>query len=160
MIKRWWFAAPVFAAPLLVACGAGSGPQTARPATSPSGVVQGFMEAVADSNLAKMASLWGTAKGSAAKTREPSDYEKRVVVMQAYLKSEGYRLVSDLPEGSPARHIVQVELRRPLCTRLVPFRVIQLADQSWVVNSIDLAAAGSPAKPCLETVSPDSAARG
>ncbi|MBA3659778.1 MAG: hypothetical protein H0W67_09290 [Gemmatimonadales bacterium] len=137
-------------------CGGGAGPAAAVPATSASGVVSGFMDAVADSNLTKMATLWGTARGPAARTRQPSDFEKRVVVMQAYLRSEGHRIVSDNPDGSDARHVVQVEIRRPLCTHLVPFTVIKLPDQSWLVNSIDLAAAGSPARPCPDAQRTDS----
>jgi hypothetical protein len=35
--------------------------------------VDAFMQAVADSNLTQMASLWGTSAGPAAKTNQPSD---------------------------------------------------------------------------------------
>jgi hypothetical protein len=107
------------------------------------------MQAVADSNLTKMASLWGSAGGSAAKTGQPADYQRRIVVMQAFLQNEGHTIVSDTPDGGPDRHLVQVELRRQLCTRLVPFTVIKIADGSWLVNQVDLTAAGNPARPCL-----------
>jgi hypothetical protein len=142
----------VLALAALAACGgsAGSAPAAAPgPVTSPRGAVEQFLQAVADSNLQKMASLWGTAAGPAAKTNQPADYQRRIVVMQAYLRNEGIAITSDTPDGGPDRHVVQVELRRDLCTRMVPFTLIRLATGTWLVNQIDLAAAGNPARPCL-----------
>ena len=52
------------------ACGHSSA--AVEPAKSAAAAVQGFMQAVADSNLDKMASLWGTASGSAAKSSAKS----------------------------------------------------------------------------------------
>jgi len=145
VIQRRWFAAGL----ALAACG-GSSPGAApvRPETSPAAAVQSFMQAVADSNLAKIASLWGNAAGPASKTHQPADYERRIVVMQAYLRHDDSRIASDTPESNPSKHSVQVEIRRSACTWVVPFVVIQLADGSWLVNQVDLAAAGNPARPC------------
>ena len=146
MIQRRWFAA---AAILLAACGGGSGGAAAvHPANTASAAVENFMKAVSDSNLAAMAGLWGTAKGSAARTRQPSDYERRIVVMQSYLTHDDFRILGDAPEGSEGRHAVQVQIRRGACTWSIPFVVIQLADGSWIVNQMDLTAAGNPARPC------------
>ena len=133
---------------LAAACGGGTAPTSVKPATSASGAVQGFMQAVADSNLAKMATLWGTARGPASETHSPADWERRIAVMQAYLQSDDYRIVSDTPDGIPTRHVVQVELRRQACTFAVPFTVIQLADSHWIVNEIDLTTAGNPRRAC------------
>jgi len=131
----------------MAACG-GGGAAPVHPANTASAAVQAFMRAVADSNLDAMATLWGTAKGPAARTRQPSDYERRIVIMQSYLSHDDLRIVSDAPDGSEARHAVQVELRRQACTWTVPFTVIQLPDGSWIVNQIDLTSAGNPARPC------------
>jgi hypothetical protein len=68
--------------------------------------------------------------------------------MQAYLTSDDYRILSDNPDGVPTRHAIGVQLRRQACTWDVPFTVIQLTDGSWIVNQVDLTAAGNPAKPC------------
>jgi hypothetical protein len=134
----------------VAACGGSTATQTTVvPVTSARGAVDQFMQAVADSNLAKMATLWGSAGGPAARTGQPPDYERRIVVMQAFLQNEGHTIVSDTPDSGPDRHLVQVELRRQLCTRLVPFTVIKIADGSWLVNQVDLTAAGNPARPCL-----------
>jgi hypothetical protein len=44
---------------------------------------------------------------------------------------------------------VVVELQRTGCTKYVPFMVVKAADNSWLVNQVDLAAAGHPKKPCM-----------
>ena len=157
MINRRWYAAVL----LLVACGGGGGAEVAavQPANTPSAAVREFMRAVADSNLDKMAMLWGTAKGPAARTRQPADYERRIVIMQSYLSHDDSRILSDTPEASEGQHTLQVELRRQACTWTVPFGAVQLSDRSWIVQRIDLTAAGNPARPCNPSgpnASPDS----
>ncbi len=145
MIQRRWFAAAL----LLAACsGGGAGTPQVNPANTASAAVQNFMKAVADSNLAAMAGLWGTSKGPAGRTRQPSDYERRIVVMQSYLSHDDFRILGDVPEASAGRHTVQVQIRRGACTWTLPFAVIQLSDASWIVNQVDLTAAGNPARPC------------
>lgn len=134
---------------VLAACSSGSGGTAAvHPANTASAAVQNFMKAVSDSNLAVMAGLWGTSKGSASRTRQPADYQRRIVVMQTYLSHDDFRILGDVPEGSEGRHTVQVQIRRGACTWTIPFLVIQLADGSWIVNQMDLTAAGNPARPC------------
>ena len=134
---------------VLAACGGGSAPSTVTPTTSARGAVDAFMQAVADSNLTRMSQLWGTSAGPAARTRQPADWERRLAIMQAYLQNESHRVVSDAPAGGEARHAVQVEIRRQLCTWLVPFTAIRLGDGDWIVNQVDLTAAGNPARPCV-----------
>jgi hypothetical protein len=131
------------------ACG-GSAPSTVAPTTSARGAVDAFMQAVADSNLTRMGSLWGTSAGPAAKTNQPADWEKRIVVMQAYLQNESHRVVGDAPEGTGGtKHAVQVEIRRELCTWVVPFTAIKLGDGTWIVNQVDVTAAGNPGRSCV-----------
>jgi hypothetical protein len=142
---------------LLAACGGGGGGTApAQPAKSAAGTVQGFMQAVADSNLAKMATLWGTSSGPASKTGQPPDYERRVAIMQAYLRSDSFRITSDVAEA-PNRRVLRVEIKRQTCTWSVPFVAIRISDGSWLVNQVDLTAAGNPARPCQEGLSADSA---
>jgi hypothetical protein len=134
---------------VLAACSSGSGGTAAvHPANTASAAVENFMKAVSDSNLAVMAGLWGTSKGSASRTRQPADYQRRIVVMQSYLSHDDFRILGDVHEGSEGRHTVQVQIRRGACTWTIPFLVIQLADGSWIVNQMDLTAAGNPARPC------------
>ncbi|HEY3011110.1 MAG TPA: hypothetical protein VGJ36_00090 [Gemmatimonadales bacterium] len=148
MKQRWWGTAL-----LLAACGGSTTP--VQPVKSAAGAVQGFMQAVADSNLAKMATLWGTASGPAAKTHQPPDYERRIAIMQAYLRSDSYRLTTDVPE-SDGRRALQVEIKRQTCTWSVPFIAVKTGDGSWLVNQVDLTAAGNPARPCVEGAGSDS----
>ncbi len=115
------------------------------------------MQAVKDSNLARMASLWGSANGSAAKTRQPPDYQRRIAIMQAYLRNQSFRITGDTPVNDPNRRAVQVELKRDTCTWTVPFTTVKALDGTWLVNQVDLAAAGNPARPCLEPSSADTA---
>jgi hypothetical protein len=136
-----------WAACLLVACGGGTAP--VQPANSAAAAVQGFMQAVADSNLAKMAGLWGSANGPASRTGEPPDWERRIAIMQAYLRSDGFRLTSDVPE-STERRALRVEIRRETCTWSVPVVAVRTTKGSWLVNQVDIAAAGNPARPCIE----------
>jgi hypothetical protein len=151
VIKQRWCGAVL----ILLACG--GRPAQVSPVQSAPGAVKEFMQAVADSNLAKMASLWGTANGPASKTGQPQDYQKRIVIMQAYLRNEGFRLTSDVPQ-SPERRELQVQIKRQACTWSVPFVAIKTRDGSWLVNQVDLAAAGNPARPCAEQ--PDSVRHG
>lgn len=132
---------------LLVACGGGSAPAV-EPATSADGAVRSFMQAVADSNVEKMASLWGTANGPASKTNQPPDWQRRVAIMQAYLRHQSFRITSDELEASPNRRALQVELKRESCTWTVPFVVVRAGERGWLVTQVDLAAAGNPARPC------------
>jgi hypothetical protein len=113
------------------------------------------MQAVADSNLDKMASLWGTTNGPALKTHQPPDYEKRIAIMQAYLRNDGFHIMSDVAEAEK-RRAVQVQIRRETCTWTVPFETVSTADGSWLVTSVDLNAAGNPARPCVEGATGDS----
>ena len=95
-------ARPLVLAVVLAACGGAVPSSTVTPTTSARGAVDGFMQAVADSNLTQMAGLWGTAAGPAGRTRQPADWEQRITVMQAYLQNESHRIVSDAPAGSDA----------------------------------------------------------
>ncbi len=148
MIKRRWIGAAL----VLVACSSGStgGPGEVHPAGSASSAVTEFLKAVSDSNLRTMATLWGTTAGPASRTGQPPDWERRVAVMQAYLRHDDFRIVTDVPETLPTRHAVQAELRRSACTWVVPFVAIQLGDGGWIVNSVDIATAGNPARPCQQ----------
>jgi hypothetical protein len=146
------------AAVALAACGGTSRTSSAQSSVSPAqdvaaaaaeATVQGFMQAVADSNLAKMADLWGSAKGPASKTKEPKDYERRIVVMQAYLRESPHRIVSNQQEGTNAsRRVVQVEMERDKCSKMVPFLLVKAGNGAWLINSIDLAILGSPGANC------------
>jgi hypothetical protein len=132
------------------------------PATSANGAVQSFMQAVADSNVQTMASLWGTVNGPASKTNQPPDWQRRVAIMQAYLRNQSFRITSDQPETGPGpdRRALQVEIKRDTCTWSVPFVAVKTREGAWLVTQVDLAAAGNPARPCMDGAGIDSAPQG
>ncbi len=137
---------------LIAACSgaATSSAQTVSPQAGSEAAVQGFLRAVADSNLDKMAELWGTSKGPAGTTRQPSDYERRILVMQAYLHGAGYRIISNARDGSSDdRRVLQVEMNRGGCDKIVPFTTTR-SRKGWVVSAIDLDMLGSPGRQCGE----------
>ena len=156
MIQRSWLQ---IAAMGSAACSPNSSTSAARPGTvAPTGaaagaesVVKEFMQAVADSNHAKMADLWGSAKGPAARTKEPADYERRIVVMQVYLRDSPYRILSNAQDGTNvARRVLQVEVKRDKCVKIVPFTAVLGSGNQWIITSIDLALLGSPGANCSE----------
>ena len=65
--------------------------QANRGGASPSAAVEEFIRAASDSNLARMAQLFGTDKGSAARTGKPEDFARRMVVVQAALSGSVVR---------------------------------------------------------------------
>lgn len=144
------------AAGLAVACGgssqtnppAGAAPQVE--AATPEAALREFLNAVADSNLTRMAQLWGTVNGSAADTRIPPDFERRIVVMQAYLRPHRYRIIGSAPGVDPAepKRVLEVELINDMCVKAVPFTMIRTTRGSWVLNAVDLNLVGNPSRPC------------
>jgi hypothetical protein len=141
---------------LLLSCGGAGSSPAAAPANTATAAVQSFMKAVADSNLTAMANLWGTASGPASETKQPPDWQKRIAVMQAYLKSDSYRLTGDGPGTDSNHRDVQVEIKRQVCTWSVPFVAVK-SGQRWLVTQVDISAAGNPARPCEEGTTVDSA---
>jgi len=134
---------------LLAACGGGQ-TQTEAPSPGPEYAVQEFMAAVADSNLPKIAEYWGTSKGSASETGKPSDYPKRVQIIQLWLRGYTYRIIASTPtDASRAAQDIQVEMMRGDCRKQVPFLVVKTGSSRWVIQSIDLNAVGSPGTPCI-----------
>jgi hypothetical protein len=155
VIKQLGFAATL----LLMSCGGSSGPAPTQPSSTPAGAVQGFMKAVADSNLAKMATFWGNANGPASQTKQPPDWQRRIAIMQAYLKNDSFRVTADVPGTDQDHRDLQVEIKRQTCSWSVPFVAVK-SGQGWVVTQVDISTAGNPARGCAEGAPPDSAKRG
>jgi hypothetical protein len=135
---------------VLLACGS-SGPRNAAtaPVASSSQAVRLFMRAAADSNLARMGELWGSDAGPAAETGTPADYQKRLVIMQAYLRGDSIQVVSDMSiPGDDTHRSVTIALYRQSCSKQIPMTMVRIRASGWIVNSVDLNAAGNPSRPC------------
>lgn len=132
----------------LVACGGGSTGAVPSELSSEQ-VVLAFMKAVADSNLVRMGDLWGSNRGPANVTRFPPEYPRRLAIIQAWLRgSDSIRVVSDLPvQGSSSERTVVIAYHRSGCVKQIPVTTVRSGRQ-WLVSSIDVGLAGSPAKPC------------
>lgn len=143
---------------LLLSLACGGGPGTVLPvdsATSPEGAVRSFLQGVADSNITRMGRYWGTSRGPASQTRYPADYEQRLFVTQSYLRDSPFHILrTDPVSGNPNRQVVQVDLDRTdpdgtRCTRHVPFTVLNVGQDGWIVTAIDLTLAGTPGRACI-----------
>ena len=132
---------------LASACGGGSTSPVPSPLSSSPQAVSAFMRAAADSNISRMAELWGTSKGPASQTH-PVEYEKRLMVMQARLRGDSTRIVSDTPvPGDDNRRRVAIALYRGTCVKQIPVTTVRIRD-GWIVQTVDLNFAGNPARPC------------
>jgi hypothetical protein len=133
---------------LLGACGGAKGQVTPSPDAETS--LRAFLQAAADSNVAVMAEHWGTNRGSAARTNNPSDYQKRIVIMQAYLRGAQYRLLAnEAVPGENNQRLLTVEFSRAGCVSQVPFTMIRTGRGEWLINQFNLELLGSPARACV-----------
>ncbi len=121
--------------------------QKTRAAATPSGAVEEFMHAVADSNLTRMAELWGNAKGPASQTHSPRNYQKQIIIMQAFLHGVQARALGDVPANKGDMRTVTTQLAHNGCTVTIPINVVK-AKQGWLVHDFDLAQAGQINHPC------------
>ena len=119
----------------------------AAPAKTASLAVEHFMQAVADSNLTKMAELWGGSKGPAARTGQPKDYSRRMVVIHRYLAGVEARTLGEVKTSKSDRMLVTTELSRGPCKVTLPVTAVRTG-KGWIVNQFDLALAGEVNKPC------------
>ena len=140
----------LMAVAMVTGCGSKMQPVAVKPsAAAPTAVAAAFMQAVADSNLPQMGELWGTAKGSASATNTPSNWVQRVGVIQAYLRNGKARVIGENIAGAKGdRREILVELTRGNCVKTVPFTLILTKQGAWLVNAIDLNAAGVPGRAC------------
>lgn len=120
--------------------------QATRAAKTPSQAVEEFMRALADSNLTRMAELWGNAKGPVSKTR-PKDYEKRIMIMQLFLHGVQARTLGDVPSSKSGLRSVTTELAHNGCKVTISIDVVKAKD-GWLVENFDLAEAGHVNQPC------------
>ena len=136
-----------FGALLLAAC-AGGGAGDVAPIGSAEGAVREFLAAVSDSNIARMGRAWGSTGGPAAITNKPDNWEERMKVSQMVLRNGTYRVTSNVadPTASNKRNL-NVELTRGPCVKNVPFTAVQ-TNNGWLVESVDISAAGNPMNPC------------
>jgi hypothetical protein len=148
------------AAVILAACGGNSGSAPTAPVASSGQAMREFMKAAADSNLTRMSQLWGSSRGPAAETRYPENYERRLIVIQAYLRADSSKVVSDVGVTGDADHrkLVVAIYREGGCMKQIPAMLARIKG-AWIVTEVELAAAGNPARPCEGATTPDGLTR-
>jgi hypothetical protein len=120
--------------------------------SDPEAAVRSFLTAVHENSLVAMGRLWGSAEhGPAAGFMDREELEQRLTVIQRYLVHERFEVLppdanSLQPDG---QREVRVRLTRMGCTPVVPFKLSRWRS-GWLITSIDLGAAGNPARPCRE----------
>jgi hypothetical protein len=96
-----------------------------------------------------MGEVWGRGdRGPGPRWEEPETLRKRLVIMQSILAHERYEVLSSNdPMADPTHPVVRVRLVRNGCEPVVPFTLVRY-QTGWLVEAVDLAAAGNPARPC------------
>lgn len=120
--------------------------QATTAGATPSRAVEEFMRAVADSNLVRVAQLWGTAKGPASRTHMPKSYEKQIVIIQAMIRGVQVQTLGDV-QGKDGMHTVTTLLSNHGCRVTIPVNVVK-AREGWLVHDFKLDDAAEVNKPC------------
>lgn len=137
----------VWTAAILAACGGGGGAGPVTPVSSPDQAASAFMKAAADSNMSRMAELWGTSRGPASQTRQ-QDFERKLVIIQAYLRGDSTRIVSNTAmAGDANRRRLVIALHRGTCVKQIPAIMVRTGG-GWIVQDVNVTMAGNPARPC------------
>lgn len=128
-------------------CGGKSLPSGTLPA-DPAAAVVAFLAAVKANDLETMGQLFGSSRGPVNNWMRADEREKRLTVLESYLVHSSFEIqTSTLPGNSPDERIVRVKLARNNCEPVVPFTARRYGD-GWLVQSIDLEAAGNPRRTC------------
>ncbi len=130
-----------------VACG---GRPAAGPApVEPEAAVRTFLNAVHANSLTGMAAVWGTDKGPAVQWMDRQEMDKRLTIMRSYLVHDSFVFQprNTMDAAGRDERVLDVRLTRKNCQPVVPFTVVRWG-AAWLVKSVDLSAAGNPARPC------------
>jgi hypothetical protein len=140
------FAGRALAALLIAAAPAALAAQDTKGATTPSGAVQEFMHAIADSNLTRVGQLFGNSKGPVVKTR-PKGYEKKIVIMQAMMRGVEATTTGDVPADKDGLRTVTTQLSHNGCRVTIPVNVVK-SNVGWRVHDFDVVEASKINQPC------------
>lgn len=108
------------------------------------------MNAVRANSLRTMGELWGSSRGPASTYMRADELEQRLVVIRTFLEHEQFELLEPQVgalRGDGREQVIQVRLTRKGCTPVVPVTLVPYR-RGWLISSVDLAAAGNPARRC------------
>ena len=117
----------------------------------PGETVAAFLDAARSDDVQRMAQLWGTESGPALQSMDPEVARQRLFVMAQFLSHESFEVLVDptLSDERIRQRTIRARLHRSGCEPIVPFTLVRYRE-GWLVNDIDLAAAGSPTEQCEE----------
>lgn len=115
--------------------------------SSPADAVTQFMHAISDSNLTRVAQLFGNADGPVSRTHNPKNYEKRVMAMQLFLRRVDVKTLGDIPAEKGKGRTVTTQLSHGSCRVTIPVDVVKVRE-GWIVQNFDLDRASQINRPC------------
>ncbi len=126
----------------------GSAPvaQAGPGAGTPSGAVEGFLQAASANDPSAMARLFGTANGPITERESADAVEKRMRALACYLTHDGARILENLP-GVGAGRAIAVELKQRELTRRTRFSVVPGPGNRWFVEQFDINALSDFCRP-------------
>ncbi len=149
MNRRQVYAVGTCVAALAVGSCGGSSQYTAP--TEPEAAIRGFLSAVQSNSLLAMGELFGTGRGPAISYMDREELQKRLTIIQRYLNHDQFEILGPSNQGSlsqsPDQRTVDVRLFRRGCAPVVPFTLVRYRG-GWLVQEIDLEAAGNPVRRC------------
>lgn len=120
--------------------------QSGPGAGTPSGAVDGFLQAARATDVPAMSRLFGTTGGPITE-REPAEaVEKRMRALACYLTHDSARIVENLP-GVGAGRAVTVELKQRELTRQTRFSAVPGPGGRWFVEQFDINALSDFCRP-------------
>lgn len=140
----------------LIGCGGARTPSLSVPegAASPEQAVETFLSAVqaaqtaraagefteADRAYERMASVFGTERGSVHRSFSAEEVRNRMLVLAACLRPSTYRIISapDPQAFRAKRAQVTVELKRGAQTATLPFRLVYGRGERWFIDQIEV----------------------
>ncbi len=115
--------------------------------SSASNAVQEYIRAASDSNLTRMAQLFGTEKGNAVRIKI-TDLDKRMVVTSLYLLHTKVRTLGEVNGSKSGERTVTTEIALGSCKVVIPVLAVHSKDDGWLVRNLDLSKVQSLHSPC------------
>jgi hypothetical protein len=115
-------------------------PVLAVGASTPKGVVEGFLNAVKRQDLQGMSGYWGTEKGLARDQMSRNDLEKRLVIMQCTLMHDAWTYTNESGRlVNSGEQDIGVELRQKSLRAKTAVTAVRGPGDRWFVKNVDLA---------------------
>lgn len=115
----------------------GSSGGSAVGASSSRAAVEGFLAAVKDADLQRMATLWGNDKGPARDRIARDEFEKRLVIMQCSLQHDRSAFTQDGPQlRAQGRQAWGVTLTRKRVSKKATMVTVQGPAGRWFVEDV------------------------